>query len=129
MIRALVITHGRIGEELVRVLGMILGPHDGLEAMSNSHRSAQDITEAVKAWLDAGEPGAPAIILVDDYGGSCATASQLACAGRKDTAVLSGVNLAMILGFLTWRDSGDFPDLVSRLVAKGREAIVRLGAR
>jgi mannose/fructose-specific phosphotransferase system component IIA len=129
MIRALVITHGRIGEELVRVSGMILGPHEGLDAMSNAHRSAQDITEAVREWLGSGPESGPAVILVDDYGGSCATASQLACEGRKDTAVISGVNLAMILGFLTWRDSGDFADLVSRLVAKGREAIVRLGAR
>lgn len=129
MIRALVITHGRIGEELVRVAGMILGPQEGLEAMSNAHRSARDITEAVRAWL--GEPGAaaPAVILVDDYGGSCATASQLACEGRRDAAVISGVNLAMILGFLTWRESSDHADLLARLVAKGREAIVRLGAR
>lgn len=129
MIRALVITHGRIGEELVRVASMILGPHEGLEAMSNAHRSAQDITEAVRAWLGPAEGGSPAVILVDDYGGSCATASQLACDGRADTAVVSGVNLAIVLGFLTWRDSGDFADLVNRLVAKGREAIVRLGAR
>ena len=131
MIRALVITHGRIGEELVRVAGLILGPHEGLEAMSNSQRSAEDIVAAVRAWLGPEEGGtpAPAVILVDDYGGSCATASQLACEGRPDTAVISGVNLAMILGFLTWRDSGDFPDLANRLVAKGREAIVRLGAR
>ncbi|MBE0566655.1 MAG: hypothetical protein IH621_11885 [Krumholzibacteria bacterium] len=129
MIRSLVITHGRIGEELVRVAGMILGPQEGLDAMSNAHRSAQDITEAVRAWLGPAAESSPAVILVDDYGGSCATASQLACEGRKDVAVLSGVNLAMILGFLTWRDSSDHADLVTRLVAKGREAIVRLGTR
>jgi len=127
--RALVITHGRIGEELVRVAAMILGPQEGLEAMSNAHRSAQDITEAVRAWLGAADAAGPAVILVDDYGGSCATASQLACEGRRDTAVVSGVNLAMVLGFLTWRETSDHADLVNRLVTKGREAIVRLGAR
>lgn len=129
MIRALVITHGRIGEEIVRVARMILGPEEGLEAMSNSGRSADDITAAVREWLGPEGERDPAVIAVDDYGGSCATAAQLACAGRRDVAVISGVNLAMVLGFLTWRESGDLADLASRLVAKGREAIVRLGGR
>jgi mannose/fructose-specific phosphotransferase system component IIA len=35
MIRALVLTHGGIGAELVRVTEMILGPVPGLAAMSN----------------------------------------------------------------------------------------------
>jgi hypothetical protein len=39
MIRALVITHGNIGAELVRVTGLILGPVEGLAALSNSGKS------------------------------------------------------------------------------------------
>ena len=129
MIRALVITHGRIGEELVRVAKLILGPEEGLDAMSNSGRSAEDITAAVRQWLGPAGTADQALIAVDDYGGSCATAAQLACGGRSDAVVVSGVNLAMILGFLTWRESEDLDDLSRRLVAKGREAIVRLGGR
>jgi PTS system mannose-specific IIA component len=129
MIRALVITHGRLGEELVRVAKMILGPEEGLEAMSNSGRSADDITTAVRDWLGEADAAGAALILVDDYGGSCATAAQLACGGRPDAVVISGVNLAMVLGFLTWRENGELDELSRRLVAKGRAAIVRLGGR
>jgi mannose/fructose-specific phosphotransferase system component IIA len=137
MIRALVITHGDIGRELVRVTEMILGHVAGLNAMSNSGMAAPDITAQIEAWL-AGEPDdgslAPAppaqnIIFIDDYGGSCATSAQLACRQAPETAIISGVNLAMLLGFVTWRDFVDFDQIVAKLVQKGREAIVRVGGR
>jgi len=133
MIRALVITHGDIGRELVRVTEMILGPTEGLTAMSNMGKSAIDITAEIKKWLES-SPAADSerdqkLILLDDYGGSCATSAQLACGQDPETAVISGVNLAMLLGFVTWRDTGDFSDLVAKTVQKGREAIVQVGGR
>ena len=137
MIRALVITHGGIGQELVRVTEMILGPVPGLASMSNSGKSAVDITEQIKQWqaevpeLDGGDPSAVegTLILIDDYGGSCSTSAQLAFGQDPDTAIISGVNLAMLLGFVTWRDSGDFEELVAKVVQKGREAIILVGGR
>ncbi|MBM4130026.1 hypothetical protein FJ250_03225 [bacterium] len=105
MIRALVITHGNIGAELVRVTGLILGPVEGLEARSNSGRSLADLRAAVSEWLVEGAAAGATggIVFVDDYGGSCATAAQLACGHEPRRAIVSGVNLAMLLGFLTWR--------------------------
>ncbi len=137
MIRALVITHGGIGQELVRVTEMILGPVPGLAAMSNSGKSAVDITALVKEWQaeaadgDGGDSSTRdrKLILLDDYGGSCATSAQLACGQDPDSAIISGVNLAMLLGFVTWRDSGDFEELVAKIVQKGREAIILVGGR
>ncbi len=130
--RSLVITHGAIGMELKNVVEMILGPTEGLDALTNSGKSGPEITKDVEAWLDAGnsdkEQG-PCLILIDDYAGSCATAAQLAARDRKNVAIVSGVNLAMLLGFVTWRDSSDFEDLVRQVVQKGREAITMLGAR
>jgi len=167
--RALVITHGGIGLELVNVVQQIMGPVPGLTAMSNRGKSAQEITALIKDWLggatDAiagegipgegipgegipgegipgeaipgeaipgetifGEPG-KALVLIDDYGGSCATASQLACGPDPDVAIISGVNLAMLLGYVTWRETTEFKVLVRKLVEKGREAITIVGAR
>ncbi len=131
MIRALVITHGNIGAELVRVTGLILGPVEGLAAQSNSGKSLADLRAAIAAWLAEGDAAgaAGAVIFVDDYGGSCATAAQLACGHEPGRAIISGVNLAMLLGFLTWREGDEFEELVARLVRKGREAITRVGGR
>ena len=137
MIRALVITHGGIGQELVRVTEMILGPVPGLTSMSNSGKSAADITAQIKEWqaevpeVDGGDTALAdyKLILLDDYGGSCSTSAQLACGQDPDTAIVSGVNLAMLLGFVTWRDSDDFEELVAQVVQKGREAIILVGGR
>lgn len=123
--RALVITHGGIGDELVKVAEMILGPQEGLSAATNAGRSATTLQDLVGQWLEAGS--GPCLVMVDDYGGSCASAAQLACGERAECYILGGVNLAMVLGFLTWRETSEPEELVQRIVDKGREAIVRLG--
>ncbi len=130
--RCLVITHGAIGHELKNVVEMILGPTEGLAAMTNSGKSGPEITQEVSSWLDEGcsETGVGScLIMIDDYAGSCATAAQLAARNRDQVSIVSGVNLAMLLGFVTWRESSDFEELVRKVVQKGREAISMLGAR
>lgn len=132
MIRALVMTHGQIGRELVAVVEMILGPIEGLDALSNHGLSGEDLQQKVAEWLaavptDASGKAEPALVFIDDFGGSCGTAAQLCCGQRRDVAILSGVNLAMLLGFVTWREDSDLDELVRQIVHKGREAIARLG--
>lgn len=130
--RSLIITHGAIGLELKNVVEMILGPTDGLDAMTNSGKAGPEITSDIVSWLEEGdsdpEPSS-CLILIDDYAGSCATSAQFASRGRENVAIISGVNLAMILGFVTWRESSDFDELVRKVVQKGREAITMLGVR
>ncbi len=134
--RGLVATHGGIAKELVQVVEMIMGPGSGLDALSNYGKSAPDLTGEIKAWLQGsaggdhqtgGDPSAPAILFIDDLAGSCATSARLASVSSPQVAIVSGVNLAMLLGFVTWREELDFDELVQRLVDKGRNAIGRLG--
>ena len=40
---------------------------------------------------------------------------------------MTGVNLAMLLDFVTWRDGLELPQLARRLVDKGRHAIAIIG--
>jgi mannose/fructose-specific phosphotransferase system component IIA len=126
MIRCLVLTHGQVGPALVKVVELILGPVEGLTAESNEGRSAKEMTEVVRGWLTADQQ-ARSLILIDDYGGSCANAAQLAARTDLPVVILSGVNLAMLLGFATWRDDLELEELAQRLIAKGREAIARVG--
>jgi mannose/fructose-specific phosphotransferase system component IIA len=131
MIRCLVITHGRLGDELLYNVEAILGPIEGMQSMTNQGQSARDLVSAVSDWLAAAlaDKQDAAVLFVDDYGGSCATAAQLAATGRMQIVILSGVNLAMLLGFVTWRPSLDLAELAQKLVEKGREAITRIGAK
>jgi len=128
MIHALVITHGHVAKELVAVVESILGPDQGLDSATNSGKSSQTLTQEIGVWCDAhlAEPADGVILFVDDMAGSCAVACRLAAADGRPISILSGVNLAMLLDFTTWRDSLDIEELTRRLVEKGREAIVIL---
>jgi mannose PTS system EIIA component len=129
MIHGLVVTHGALGEELVRVVTLVLGPTDTLGALSNRGLGARDVTAAIRDWIAAlPDQGAGGVLLfIDDFGGSCANAAQLALQHGPPAAILTGVNLAMVLDFLTWSDSLALPELARRLVEKGRQAISHLG--
>jgi len=127
MINGLVITHGDVGRELVRVVEMILGPVDGLTALTNSGKSVQALTGEIGELLSASGEGETrgTLLFIDDFGGSCANAAQLAAAEGGEP-ILTGVNLAMLLDFATWRESMEAGELSRRLVEKGREAIAVL---
>jgi PTS system mannose-specific IIA component len=129
MVGGLVVTHGGLGEELVRVVSLVLGPVEDLGAVSNRGRSAKDVTAAIREWIAARADGGAGgvIVFIDDFGGSCANAAQLAIHDGPPAAILTGVNLAMVLDFLTWRDTLAVPELARRLVEKGRQAISLLG--
>jgi mannose/fructose-specific phosphotransferase system component IIA len=53
MIRCLVITHGRLGDELLYNVEAILGPIEGMQSMTNQGQSARDLVSAVSDWLAA----------------------------------------------------------------------------
>ncbi len=128
MIPGLIVTHGTLGAELVRLVELVLGSVEELDHLSNQGRSGPALTAEVQRWLrqkhNAGCDGL--VIFVDDYGGSCANAAQVATGGMPAVALLTGVNLAMMLGFATWRGSLSLSDLARKLVEAGRSAITRI---
>lgn len=130
MIHGVVVTHGGVAAQLVKVVESILGPGQGLAALSNQGLGAPELTARVRdACREAVAADARGVLLfVDDMAGSCAVACRIAAGEAGAAKVLSGVNLAMLLDFCTWRDSLETAELARRLVEKGREAITILPA-
>lgn len=126
MIRGLVVTHGDLGVELVKVVEQVMGAVADLSAISNQGLSALALTEEIQRWLAEAAAAPGAVIFIDDFGGSCANAVRLACGEDSEVTLLCGVNLAMLLAFTTWRESTSLSELAQRLVDKGRAAIVRV---
>lgn len=125
MVNGLIVTHGKLGTELVRVMEMIMGPIPGIEAMSNSGKSHVDLTNSISTWL-AGVETDGALLFIDDMGGSCANAAQLAAGRNTKFRIVTGINLAMLLDFVTWREGLPTDELARRIVERGREAIILL---
>ena len=127
MIQALVLTHGAIGAELVKVVEMILGPTEGLRAETNQGRSAREMTAIVSAWVAELGPEPRGVVFIDDYGGSCANAARLGGTEAANIPVVSGVNLTMMLALATWREELECDELVQRIVDQGRKAVTVVG--
>lgn len=123
--RALLVTHGALGEELLRCARSIYAVDAPIDALSNHDLDAVTLRRRVGEWL--GERDDSALLMVDVGGGSCGIAARAAAAGRARTWVLGGVNLAMVLTFLSGHGQVDDDDLVSKILDRALNAVRLLG--
>jgi len=118
--RGIILGHGALAEGLVDAVRRICDiGEDALEPLSNRGLSPESLARAVEVRLGGG----PVVIFTDLPSGSCSFAARRLCAGRSDVAVISGVNLPLLLEFVMYRHL-PLEDLVPRLLEKGRAGIV-----
>jgi mannose/fructose-specific phosphotransferase system component IIA len=108
-----VVAHAGLAEALVNCVNRIAGASDALVAISNEGLPPAELQSRLSAAVGPG----PAIVFVDLSSGSCALAGRTVAAERSETAVITGVNLPMLLDFVFHRDLG-LAELVERVVHK-----------
>jgi mannose PTS system EIIA component len=115
----LVVSHASLAEGLVQSVRQIAGAgDDALRAVSNAGCGPEALQKVVADALGDG----PGIVFTDMPSGSCAFAARRLTLDRPETAVVCGVNLPMLLDFVFHREL-PLPELVDRLVSKGRSSI------
>lgn len=119
--RGLILAHSSLANGLLGAVRQIAGVEDAgvLGSLSNEGSGPDDLIAAITAAAGA----SPAVIFTDLSSGSCAFAARKIALTRPHTAVVSGVNLAVLLDFVFHRDL-PLPELAQRLVEKGRAAIL-----
>lgn len=118
-VRGLVIAHSSLAAGLVAAARQITGAdEEALGALSNEGQGPAGLIEALSRELG----DAPAILFTDLPSGSCAFGARKVCADRPATALVTGVNLAILIDFVFHRDM-PLPQLVERLVEKGRAGV------
>ena len=119
-VRAVLVTHGALGAELLKTAEMILGPLEGCSFISNSGKSLDELTAELGGELCADEPQ---VLFVDLIGGSCG--HVCASVQRRFPRVLlaTGVNLPMLLEFLHHRGRVPLQELKQRLLERGCDGI------
>ena len=113
-VRGVVVAHGDLSAALVRVVEGISGVEGVLEPVTNVGCTPDELADRVARAAGDG----PAVIFVDMAAGSCGFAGQRIARGGN-MAVVSGVNLPMLLDFVFHREM-DFRSLAERVVEKGR---------
>jgi mannose/fructose-specific phosphotransferase system component IIA len=120
----ILVTHGRLGAELVSTAESILGAQTELEVLSNTGESPPALLKQLEALVAQHRA---AFVLVDLLGGSCGHACLLVGRGRPGVRVISGVNLPMLLEFLCHRGRVSLAELEARLLSRGRNGIRSAG--
>lgn len=114
---ALIVTHGPLGEVLVREAEHLVGEQERFTSLSTHGLSAADITRHIRDIVHED----PWIVFTDTPGTSPTVRSCVAiCEGQ---AVVTGVNLGMILSFLVHRDRLTVRELAQRMVEDGRRSL------
>ena len=123
---ALLVTHGVLGEELVRTVVSILGPQTHTITLSNSGLSSDALITAIERRLEEIPETAPVVLFTDLAAGSCGIASRRIAPEGRPFRRITGVNLPMLLEFFHYRDTLSLDELLPRMEAKGKAGILVL---
>lgn len=124
MIGIVVVTHGKLADEMIESAKLIVGSIDAIEGVSIAPDDDMDhaqnhILEAIKK---TDKDGDGVLILTDLFGGTPSNLSLSFLADRK-VEVLSGVNLPMLLSLATGREGKNLEEAAEMAMNAGKKNI------
>jgi len=122
-LRGIIVSHAAVAQALVDAVGQITGEREALIAVSNDGCSLAALAERVERAVGT----APAVVFVDLPGGSCLQATVHYMRTHANMAVVTGVNLAMLVDFVYHRDLG--PDEAAHRAAESGARATRVFGR
>ncbi|MBI1273516.1 MAG: PTS fructose transporter subunit IIA [Alphaproteobacteria bacterium] len=123
MIGIVLITHGKLGTEMLAALEHVVGPQK--QAMAINIGPQDDVEKRradLLAAVAAVDRGKGVVLLTDMFGG---TPSNLAISilGKAKVEVIAGVNLPMLIKLASVRESKALADAVQEAQEAGRKYI------
>lgn len=123
MLKVLVITHGKIGQELISTAELITGKQDSVEAIElSSNESLAVLSARIEEKLKTSNQSEGVLILTDMLGGTPCNAS-LPFSKKYNIEIISGVNLYMLISVFLNRDKIGINELTQKIIAEGKKSI------
>lgn len=117
------ITHGRLGRELINAAEFILGKIEQVECISIEPNLDPDrLRSALSQALQRADNKAGVLVMTDMFGGTPNNIS-LAFLEEGKVEVVTGVNLPMVIKAATARKDKSLAELASLVGASGRDSI------
>jgi len=121
MIGGVIVCHGRMAEELLNALTIILGEAPNIEAISIGWYD-EDSKKKINQSLKRVDQKSGAVIFTDMFGG---TPSNLSFSFLKENQVevITGVNLPMLIKFVSLQRNNNLKDVAKKAVDQGKKNI------
>jgi len=123
MIGGIIVSHGRLAEELLNALTIILGEAPNIEAISIGwYDDVEDSKKKISQCLKQVDQKNGVIIFTDMFGG---TPSNLSFSFLRDNQVeiITGINLPMLIKFVSLQRSNNLKDVAKKVVEQGKKNI------
>ncbi|MCW5725576.1 MAG: PTS sugar transporter subunit IIA [Maricaulaceae bacterium] len=123
MIGVVIVTHGRLAEELIAAAEHVVGPLDAVAAVNVAPDDDLETRRAdIRAAAAAADSGGGVLILTDMFGGTPSNlAMSLVEKGRRE--VVAGINLPMLIKLAEARGRLNLDDLAEAAAQAGRRYI------
>jgi len=123
MIGIIIVTHGELGGGLLQSVQSMVGPQDNVSVVTiTPHDSLAEIRGRCEQTCTNCEKGDGVLILTDILGGtSCNASLPLA---KKNVAILTGVNLPMLLSAFVHRKHLKLPELSAKVLEEGQKSLI-----
>ena len=126
MINIVLVSHGELGDALIRAAEMIAGPAERVFSVPLlPGESPESFGDKLAVALREIE-GQETLVLIDLFGGTPynVAARQVL---KENVECVTGVNLPMLLELLMSRDDAALPELAEAIAQAGQESVKNLG--
>jgi len=123
MIGGIIVSHGKLAEELLNALNIILGEVVNIDAISIGwYDDVEESKKKISQSLQAVNKKNGVLIFTDMFGG---TPSNLSFSFIKDNRIeiITGVNLPMLIKFASLQRSNNLKDVAKKVAEQGRKNI------
>jgi PTS system mannose-specific IIA component len=123
MIGGIIVSHGKLAEELLNALTIILGEVANMEAISIGwYDDVEDSRRKINQSLKRVNQKNGVLIFTDMFGG---TPSNLSFSFLKDDTIeiITGVNLPMLIKFVSLQRSNKLKEVAKKVVEQGKKNI------
>lgn len=123
MIGGLIVSHGKLAEELLNALTIIIGEAVNIEAISIGwYDDVEESKKKISQSLKRIDQKNGMVIFTDMFGG---TASNLSFSFLKDNQVeiITGVNLPMLIKFVSLQRRNNLKEVAKKVFEQGKRNI------
>ncbi|OQX95485.1 hypothetical protein B6I21_05200 [candidate division KSB1 bacterium 4572_119] len=125
MIGGIVVTHGPIASAAIEAAETILGETKNIHPVTTTNSSLKSVIQELEDIISRNNRDQGLIIMVSLKGGTCWNSAVSVARQHKNVEVVSGVNLPMIISFLTKRDVLPLGELAETIRNNGIRGIDR----